>query len=1151
MQGNIAIAGRHRRATPSSRGSSPPAMIADPGRATAAAPGNQAPDRPAAGRTLRATVPLIGRERELGELHAMLEVALAGSGRTVLLCGEPGIGKTRLTSALAAHADTRGVPVWWGRGFEDGSAPAYWPWNTALRRWLDQVGPATVVDAAGAWGAELAHVFPVLRDHLTDLPAGESWPSEAARFRLFDIVSRFLAAIARPQGLVVVLDDLHWADGPSLKLLEFLASDLGDARLLVVGTYRDTEVRPDHALHATLSRLAREPSTRRMLLGGLSSTQCARWVASTKLRAAAAALGDALYRETSGNPFFVGELVHLLSADDEAPAGCDAQRVPHGVREVVARRVDRLGDECRATLEVAALLGDTIDTALLGEILDDALVADRLARAARDRVLLELGERRYGFAHALIRRVVADELTPSARAVWHARIAAVLERHATASDEVTTELVHHLAAAGTAAALRKAFDYACQGAEHAARDLGWEEAVRLYEIALDLGQRSGLLEPPRSIELRLGLARALRGAGDVPRARARCEEVLAASRRNPNPEAFARAALIHAGLLPEWGRVEPRVRAVLEEACRLGPSLDDGLRARLYGRLAGDLIAANELAQGERVFALCDEAAAAARRAGEAGALAIALMGTYYASRLGMRPATQVTVPSSDEILAAAEAGGEHEFAAAIRHARAMTLLAIGEPEAFSTEVDALTTAAASSRVPEALWLADALAALRATLQGRFEEARTAMDHALATGRRMQLANAVAVHASQRIMWHAFQGRLAEIATEVEEFVAGHPGGIGWRPFRGLARLACGDTATARAELQLMLANGLAPAQRGAMARCYLAGLVALCVGLRDREHAPQLYEHLTRRPDAWSVDGFQTLGPWALSLGALARLCGRLEDAAAHFEEAIRLGLRMGSRPIVARAQSMLASVRLSLQPTADERRRIVALLEESGQCARELGLVDVSARVARLQGKVAQAAAPSGNAFRCDGDVWTVRYDGRDVRLKDGKGPRYLATLLAAPRREVHVLQFAAAPVETSCDGHEGLSIGALGGSLDDAPDQRARREYRTRVDELRAEADEAEERGDASRAERLREELEDLVAQLARVFGGRAARSGPAETARKAVTKVLRTQIGKLLDVHPALGRHLRDTVRMGTVCVYAPSASIDWEVGFAPG
>src|SRR6185436_16304125 len=218
-------------------------------------------------------------------------------------------------------------------------------------------------------------------------------------------------------------------------------------------------------------------------------------------------------------------------AEQDLWTNANARRVPHGAGDVITRRLSRLGDECCAVLAAGALLGDVIDTGMLAEVLGEtvstdhpARAADHLARAARDRILVEAegGQGRFRFAHALIRRVLVDDLPASTRAAWHTRIAAALERQATASEMVTTEIVHHLASVGSPEALRKAFDYACRGGELAARGLGWEEAVRLYEIALDVGARSGLLDAERAIELRLALARALRGAGDVPAARVRC-----------------------------------------------------------------------------------------------------------------------------------------------------------------------------------------------------------------------------------------------------------------------------------------------------------------------------------------------------------------------------------------------------------------------------------------------------------------------------------------------------------------------------------------------------------------------------------------------------------------------------------------------------
>jgi AAA ATPase domain len=1110
------------------------------------------------------TTPFVGRAHERSELRCALEAALGGSGRVVLVGGEPGIGKTHLAAVIAGEAVSGGVPVWWGRGWEDGTAPVFWPWNVALRRWMQHAGDEGVRRAAGDLAPELAHVFPVLREHMPGLPEVQEWESDQARFRLFDAVSRFLGAVALPAGLMVVLDDVHWADGASLKLLEFVAADLRHARLLLVATYRDTEVRRGHPFRAALASLAREPCTRRLTLPGLSASDCARYATLTGAGVAADALGAELHRETNGNPFFLGEIVRLLASEGRLGVAWDPRFVPPGVREVIARRLDRLGEDCRAALAVGALLGETFDAERLENVLAAAsrpvepVLADLLSRAVRDRILVETEGSRYGFAHALIRRVLIDEVEPSERAAWHARIAAALECGAESRvDDIAAELARHFGAAGTPDGLHKGFAYACRGAERAARGLGWEEAARLYQIALDVGERCGALDTAGTIELRLALARALRRSGDVAGARARCREAAIACREAHRPDLLGRAALIHAGPVGDFYRTDPDARAFLEEACRAGRGLDDSLRARLYGRLAGDIIAANEIDQINRAAVLADEAASAARRAGDSGALAQALLASFYLAALGTRPPADAayiivppTLPTLQDILEAAESAGELEFAAGIRHTRAAAMFALGEAEGYWAEHDALATVAEASRVPEALWLADAIAAMRATVEGRFAEGQRLSEQALATGLRMQLANAAGVHLGQQVMWHAVQGRLAELLPLLRAFLERHPRVVAWRAFLALARLAGGDEVGARAEFRSLVAAGFTPAKRGVNLRSCLAGLAALCVGLRDREQAPVLYDLVARRPEAWVVDGCATFGPWALALGALAHLCGRQADAAAHFEEAIHLGRRMRSRPVVAHAQSLLAAVWLSGDPDAETRARALETLAEAEQTARELGIVDVQARAERLRATLPSGGEALGNALRRDGDFWTVRYAGRSLQLKEGKGLHYLAALLAAPGREFHVLQLAAAAAPATfpaAGAVAGLSVGAPGMPLDDRPDTRARHEYGARLDDLRTELDEAERLGDLGRAERLRVEVEALMAELSARFGRTRSRS-PAETARKAVTKALRTQIGKLLDSHPPLGRHLRDAVRMGTICVYAPSTPVHWEVGF---
>jgi hypothetical protein len=895
-------------------------------------------DRRSRTRTAASAGPLIARERELAELRGALDAALGGSGRVVLLGGEPGIGKTRLTTVLADEAESRGVPVWWGRGWEDGPTPPFWPWNTALRRWMDQVGADAVAAAAGSVDPRLARIFPVLCDYTLGCPSRDSWDGDAERLLLLDVACRFLAAIARPAGLVVVLDDIHWTDRSSLRLLEFIAANLSDMRLLIVATYRDTELHGEAPFLSTLSRITREPSTRRLLVSGLSPAQCARWIALAEPRGDAAALGETLHRETNGNPFFVGEIVRFRAAGQELATGRDAQRVPPAVREVVGHRLERLGDACRVSLSVAALFGEAVDAGMLADVLGDVPVADHLERAVHDRILIEDEDcpGRYAFAHVLVRRVLVDALLPSARSAWHARIATVLERR----EGVATALVHHLVAAGTREAQHKAFDHACRSARHAERALGWDEAVRLYEVALDVGGRWGLLDSRHAIEVRLALARALRRRATLRR-RGRGAEVMAAARRTVDPEAFARAARVHADR-SRSGDGSARGAGGSREASRAGSILDDALRARLHARLASDLIAASQVAHEGRIAALCDDAHAAARRAG--GGLAVAVTATVYAADMGIRP-----VPSARGIPETAEAEGDDESAATFRCMRAMTFLATGEPEA-SRGGRRLATAAAACGF-QALWLARTRWRRSGPRSG--DVCGAGCDGTRRRdGCRMQLLNAGAVYrTAHHVARPGPPGRdrpeIESLAERTRAAVVGVRSGHspGW------------PEATRRrpAEFGACSRADSAPAERGVMARRYLAGLAAFASRSRPRARAFALRPHRAT-PRVWIATAARpsAVGAGARRARSPVRAAG---GCGAAFRDRDRLGQRMGSPPIVVRAQP--ARRRPPVVTSAvDERERVRDDGRRAERGAREFGLVDVKARAERLQGKLAGSA-------------------------------------------------------------------------------------------------------------------------------------------------------------------------------------------------
>src|SRR5947208_1920321 len=411
----------------------------------------------------------------------------------MMLGGEPGTGKTRTSEEFATYARLRNVQVLWGRCYEGEGAPAYWPWVQIIRSYVHDKEPKELMSEMGPGAADIAQVVSEVKERLPGLPAPPTLEPDQARFRLFDSITTFLKNASKDKPMMVVLDDMHWADKPSLLLLQFLAKELRGSRLMVLGTYRDVELRRQHPLAQTLGDLNRENLSHRVLLRGLTENDVRRFVEVTAGTSPPDSLVKAVYKETEGNPFFVNEIVRLLVADGRLEHAETVREwsvtIPQSVREVVGRRLDHLSEECNRVLTIGSVIGREFGLRLLEKVSE--LKGDRLLEALEEamgaRVIAELPRSidQYWFSHALIRETLYEELSTTRRVRLHRQIGEALEElYGNNPEPHLGELAHHFCEGAPGGGVDKAVDYARRAGDRAQSLLAYEEAAAHYERGL-------------------------------------------------------------------------------------------------------------------------------------------------------------------------------------------------------------------------------------------------------------------------------------------------------------------------------------------------------------------------------------------------------------------------------------------------------------------------------------------------------------------------------------------------------------------------------------------------------------------------------------------------------------------------------------------
>lgn len=914
-------------------------------------------------RTPRAEGLFVGRQREMAQLDKALANARSDRGQVVLLAGSGGMGKTRLAQEMAARAARDGVPVLWGRCLEEPGAPPYWPWRQLVRAYLRSSGDPQPARTIGAALADIASIVPEVGEVFSPAPSQPSDSQGAdtaqSRFRLFDAFAGFWRRAAQRVPLVLIFEDLHWADATSLRLFAFLAAEIADSALLVIGTYRDTELSRQHPLFETLAELGRMPAFSRIELSGLSERETEQFIGAASGTAPSAHLVNAIHARTEGHPLFLEETLRFM-LDARVAQPIDAQllqRIPAGVREVIGKRLNRLSEQALHVLAIASCMGRSFELDLLAQV-EAGKSEDEVLAALEEAMAVQLVEQvpqsqQFRFSHALVRECIYDEMLGLRRARLHLRIGELLEQRFGAEDPTALpQMAYHFSEAGPGAAARKALAYARQSAARAAQVLAFEEAVRLYQLALHLQQQHFAGDASGQCDLLLELGEAQSWLGATDPASKTFQEAARLARQEGLVLQFARAALGHEKSNAAGGHSGAPAVVLLLEAIGLHRH-DDALRVELLARLCRAYVycdLADEAREAHR------SAVTLARQLGDSRALRVALAAigsaVYWPEMLRERLA------AANEAWGIAGDQKQPPFVAELLPYYMIDLIRVGDMPALMRlrQQGLLLTERLGWVHYQAI--CDCVEGVLAINEGRFADAERWATHALALGRRVAEEQATGVYGTQMFCLRREQGRLAETLPFLQHFVRTTPKAQTWLPGLALLYAELDMRAECEAQYESLPWNRLqAPRDASSMTAILFAAEV--CVYLGDATRAALLYPLLKGHAGAnlLADSGGPCLGSADRLLGSLAAVLRQWVVAQRHFEVALAMDQKTGARVWLAHSRHAYAAM-LMRRALAGDLERAGALLADAQSEATALGM---KALVPRISALAQTLAAPA----------------------------------------------------------------------------------------------------------------------------------------------------------------------------------------------
>ncbi|MDH5671926.1 MAG: AAA family ATPase [Myxococcales bacterium] len=888
----------------------------------------------------------VGRERVMAALLRALSTAEAGQPLLRLIEGEPGVGKTRAAEELASRAAGHGIEVLWGRSREAEGVPAFWPWLPILRSCLASLGERRAREHLGAGFAELSRLLPELGAE--PLTAGQQAPAEATHYRIFDAVTRLLLLACQDRPRLMIFDDLHWGDPASVDLLGYLLPELGRSKLMIVATFRDTELVTREHGRTQLDHLARYPNCERLTLRRLKYEDVERYTAA-QLGRSMPELSRAVFERSEGNAFFMTEALHSLSVDGRGEPTLG--ELPKGSFDIVRRRLRALGSEAEAVLRAAAMFGRSFSLGLLAEVMSQpALQLRQRLQPALDRRLIVAVDapagaphERFDFAHGLIRTTLVDDLELAERARLQLEIAKALDvRRQSGIDIPVAEIAHHYISALPHDHVERALSLALEAAQGLEALYAYDAAAKQYESAVRALRFLSVPDPGRRIDMLLALGHARRMSGQLWAARTTYERALSLARREQRPRQLALSAIGLRACQPMRAVPEPELDAALAEALMVLPDGERALRARVLARLSGQRTIGTRSLMSQRAAELAVDIEDPVTRH---DVLLARLHATQTPDALDER------LELADQLVAFADAQGQPFYRWEGLLARFDVALRRGEMGRVDALLQELRELADALHHPGLRHEARRLRAQRRLCAGELGVVGPVIEGLLREAQHLGLPFGEFNFMIQSGTLFRDLGIPRDLVAGSELFLERFP----WARDNSGAQIAvqlieAGQHERAEAIYRSYRDQDFKNVLFGEDYVFVTAHLLLLAAQLGCHEDAEVLYGRLEPYADHVVVNSALIVhGSCQGFLGAAARRLGWVEKAREHLERAVESNRRMGARASLVR--SLLERAELALQEPGGQA-RVDTLLDEAFALADAASMAALAARARELQG-------------------------------------------------------------------------------------------------------------------------------------------------------------------------------------------------------